>query len=284
VPPLNPRRARLAARLREVRAAAFPSGNAFAAAIGWVQSRVSKLETGSQLPTEEDIRAWVATAGADNPVAEELLALLSDARVEYVNARDVQRSGGLADRQAHLGSLEAQATHLREYQPALIPGLVQTADYARELLHLPGGPAASGASEADVETMVAERIKRQNVLYQRGKTIQLVIGEAALRSPPGSLSTLAGQLDRLVAVTGLSTVELAILPLHAPMPALPMSGFAIHDDRFVLIETLTGEQRLDEPSEVAVYRTGFEHLISAAAHGPEALAIIRRAGQTPPTG
>jgi len=281
---MNPRRARLAARLREVRAAAFPSGNAFAAAVGWVQSRVSKLETGAQLPTEEDIRAWVTTTGAGDAVADELLALLSEARVEYVNARDVQRRGGLAERQAQLGSLEAQATRLAEYQPTLIPGLVQTAEYARELLHLPGGPEASGASEADIEVMVAERIKRQNVLYQRGKTIQLVIGEAALYSSPRSSDALRGQLDRLVAVAGLSTVELTILPLHAPMPALPMAGFAIHDDRFVLVETLTAEQRLDEPDEVAVYRTVFEHLIAAAAHGDDALAVIRTAADTPRSG
>jgi len=98
---------------------------------------------------------------------------------------------------------------------------------------------------------------------------------------PGSEETLRGQLDRLVAVAGLSTVELAILPLRAPMPALPMAGFAIHDDRFVLVETLTAEQRLDEPGEVAVYRTVFEHLLSAAAHGDEALAIIRTVADTP---
>ncbi|MGQ0773017.1 MAG: helix-turn-helix domain-containing protein [Pseudonocardiales bacterium] len=57
---LNPHRVRLAARLRELRTATGLSGNRFAAHIGWDQSRVSKLETGAQLPTDEDLRTWVA--------------------------------------------------------------------------------------------------------------------------------------------------------------------------------------------------------------------------------
>jgi hypothetical protein len=276
---MNPRRARLAARLRAVRATAFRSGNAFAGEVGWVQSRVSKIETGAQLPTEDDIRVWVRATRANPDVEAELLQLLADARVEYVNVRDVQRGGGLANRQASLATLESQARRIAEYQPALVPGLVQTAAYARELLALPGGPLSHGASEADVDALVAERVRRQDILYQPGKRIQLVIGEAALHSPPGSPDTLRGQLDRLLTVAGLATVELGVLPLSAPMPALPMSGFKIHDDAFVLVETLTGEQRLDQPDEVAVYEQAFDRLLTAAAVGEQAAQLIRRVSE-----
>lgn len=275
-PPMNPRRARLATRLRVVRAAKFRSGNAFARELGWVQSRVSKLETGAQLPTEDDIRAWTRATQAGPEVETELLQLLADARVEYVNARDVLISDGLANRQASLAALEAQASQIAEYQPAMIPGLVQTATYARELLALPGGPTSHGASQADVDALVAERIKRQGVLYQPGKRVRLVIGEGALHSPPGSHDTLRGQLDRLVALTGLATLDLRVLPLAAPMPAMPMSGFAIHDTACVLIETLTGEQRLDQPDEVGVYAQAFDRLSSAALVGAQAANLIRQ--------
>ena len=61
------------------------------------------------------------------------------------------------------------------------------------------------------------------------------------------------------------------------MPALPMAGFAPHDDDFVLVETLIAEQRLDEPGEVAVYRQAVERLLAAAARGDEAVAPIRAA-------
>ncbi len=285
-PPMNPRRARLAARLRAVRAAAFRSGNAFAHQVGWIQSRVSKIETGVQLPTEDDIRVWVGATGAGPGVEAELLGLLADARVEYVNARDVQRGGGLAGRQASEATIEAQATRVCEYQPAVIPGLVQTAAYARSLLALPGGPASHGASQADVDALVAERVRRQDVLYQPGRRIQLVVGEAALHSPPGpgSAEALRGQLDRLVTVAGLATVELGVLPLAAPMPAMPMSGFAVLDDAVVLVETLTGEQRLDEPDEVAVYTQAFDRLLAAALVGEHAADLIRRTATGMATG
>lgn len=98
------RRARLAARLRAVRTASSPSGSDFARRLGWQQSRVSKLETGSQLPSEDDIRAWVAAAGADADTEVDLLDMLSAARVEYVAWRDTfRRSGGCGQADADRG-------------------------------------------------------------------------------------------------------------------------------------------------------------------------------------
>ena len=277
MPGLNPRQARLAARLRSLRAGAFGSGLAFARAVGWQQSRVSKLETGAQLPTETDITTWVTAANASRDVEAELLELLALARVEYVNARDVQRSGGLSARQAALGALETQALRIADWQPAIIPGLVQTADYARELLALPGGPASHGASDDDIEAMVGERIRRQDILYQSRRSVQLVIGEGALNSPPGAPATLRGQLDRLLALGGLAAVDLRVLPHGVPMPVLPPPAFTLHDEAFVLVETLTAEQRLDEPDEVAVYARAFQLLHDAAVSGDAAAALIRAA-------
>jgi len=134
----------------------------------------------------------------------------------------------------------------------------------------------AGASEDEVEALVSARIRRQEILYQPGKQIQLVIGEAALHDPPGSIETLVGQLDRLVAVAGLASVDLAVLPVGTRMPVLPLSSFAAHDQRVVFVETMTGEQRLDQPDEVAVYVMAFELLRNAAATGPAAVALIQR--------
>lgn len=274
---MNPRRLRLASRLREIRAAHHRSGLAFSQAIGWVQSRVSKLETGNQLPSEADIHAWVAACGEGDEVAEELLALLADVRVEYVNARDVQRSGGLAARQAELGAIEQRTSRIDYWQPGVVPGIVQTPDYMRDVLALPGGPATSGTSEDEIETIIAERVRRQNILYQRDKQITVIVGEAAFYAPPGSPATLRAQLDRLVTVAGLSTLVLAVLPLRARMRALPMGGYTIHDDEFVLIETLTAEMRVEEPDEVKTYRECFDHLLAGSATGPDAIDLIRTA-------
>ncbi|MPZ67487.1 MAG: helix-turn-helix domain-containing protein [Pseudonocardiaceae bacterium] len=285
---LNPQRVRLAARLRALRTAAFPSGNQFAYHIGWGQSKVSKLETGAQRPTEDDVRQWVHATGNGADVEAELLAMAAAARFEYATVRDaVRQGGGIAAWQAQIAALESATTHIAEHQPVMLPGIVQTAAYTRELLALHGGPLTAGASEDEVEALVAGRIRRQEILYQPGRSIQLVIGEAALHDPPGSVETLVGQLDRLVAVAGLASVDLAVLRLGTRMPVLPLSSFTAHDKRVVFVETMTGEQRLDEPDEVAVYVKAFDLLRAAAATGSDAVALIQQVaaqlrGCTPP--
>ena len=270
---LSPRRARLAARLKAIRAGVAPSGSEFARIIGWGQPRLSKLETGKQLPTESDIQAWVAAAGACESVAAELLGLLAAARIEYVTHRDESRiEGGLTKVSDAQAVLEARATHIAEWQPAMVPGLVQTAAYARELFE--GRPTLTDPGDVDPDAMVTARVRRQDVLYQPGRRIELIVGEAALCSTPGTIGTLLGQLDRLVSVIDLPTVELGIVPFPL-MPVMPLSSFYMHDD-VVYIETLTAEQQLAEPDEVAVYVKAFGMLREAAVTGPNAVALIQR--------
>jgi hypothetical protein len=275
VTPPIPQRARLAARLKELRAGEFRSGNQFAAHIGWPQPRVSKIETGAQRPSAQDISAWVNAVGAGPEVEAELLAMLAATRFSYVTHRE-NVDGGLAASLAFFAALEAQAAQIAEFQPAFIPGIVQTAAYARELLALHGGPVTSGASAADVETLIATRIKRQQILYQPDKRIDIVIGETALHDPPGTIETLAGQLDRLVAVSGLPAVHLAVLRTGTPMPILPLGSFVVHDDRHAFVETMTGEQQMDDPGQVAEYRKAFELLRAASLTGPDVVALVQR--------
>lgn len=271
---VNPYRLRLARRLRTLRAASGLSGNAFAARIGWVQSRVSKLETGVQLPTDDDLRVWAAESGAEPGALAELQELLTSARVEYATWRDTTRRHEEALIAQHGGLLPTKARpgHIAEYQPTMIPWILQTAAYARELLGLPGGPAFAGATTAEVEALVGRRIRRQNVLYEPQLLIEIVVGEAALRAAPGTDDTMTGQLDRLLTVAELASVDLRIVPLRT-MPIMPVPGFAIEDE-VVYAEGLSGEQVLREPDETVVYRNAFEHLKEAAISGAEARHLV----------
>ncbi len=281
--PITPQRALLARRLRELRAAAFPSGSALARRLqadypddSWHQTRVSKLERGLQRPTERDITQWVTATSASSHELDALLELLAAARVEYATFGQLyRRAGSPAADQARTTVTDAETTRIAGYQPSMIPGLLQTAAYARELLSLPCGPSAAGASADDIAAIVGERIRRQDVLYQPGKKIQLVVGEAALHTRFGALQTLLGQLDRLVAVIGLASVELGVVPFTTPLPVFPLTGFALYDD-FVLIENITGQQRLETADQVALYERFFDQLRDAAATGPQAAALIQR--------
>lgn len=270
---VSPERARLGARLRELRATTFRSGAAMARHLGWQQTRVNKLEHGYQLPSPADLDAWVAAVVAGPHVRVELGDLLTNARIQYSSWAEVYRCGGIADRQAEIGAAEAGAALLRGYQPSLIPGIVQTVAYARELLTISGGPILTGATPERIEALIAQRVKRQELLYQPGRQVQIVLGEAALTVHFGAVDTLLGQLDRLVTLAGLSSLDLRVLPRAVASPVMPLSGFWF-DENAVYIEMLTGEQQLTGPDDIAVYATAFELLHSAALAGQDAMALI----------
>jgi transcriptional regulator with XRE-family HTH domain len=271
----------LAAQLRALREDAGLTGTSLAQQVGWGQSKVSKIETGRQLPTEDDIRQWARVVSAPTAKVEELLASLERAKVEFATWREQYRAAGSgADKQADIRALEARATRIGEFQPAFIPGLLQTAQYARELLLAWAVDAAQGAfgiNEAGVDRLVAARMQRQQLLYEPGKQVQLVILEAALYSRVCSPEALAGQLDRLIAVTSLPNVEFGIIPFTASLPVFPICSFMIFDTELVTVESLTGEQQVNEPDQIALYDRFFALLRDSAARGQSAVALIHRA-------
>ncbi len=272
-------RRRLAERLRTLRQETGLTGVQLAERLGWAQPKVSKIETGKQMPSEEDVRAWVRSLGCSDAALTDLLALLGGTKAEYAGfRRQYWAAGGAAAKQRDLLTLEGQAARIAEFQPAIIPGLLQTAEYARELLELPCGPALHGASQSDIAEMVAVRMDRQRILYSPGKRIQVVLLEAALYSRVCSPGTLLGQLDRLSAILGLPSLSLGIIPFTAQIPVFPLSGFSIYEQQLVVVETITGEEQLSEPWEVQTYDRLFDSLGPAAVFGAECAAIIRRAG------
>ena len=157
----------------------------------------------------------------------------------------------------------------------MVPGLVQTPAYAREALSLPAGPRLLGATPEQIEEKIAAQDRRQQVLYEPGKQIRLVIGEAALHTRFGSADVLAGQRDRLVTVSGLATVEIRVLPFAAPSPVLPLAGFVLADDESAWVETIAGDSQVQDPSEIALYVAAFAAIWRAAVHVTEVVAMTR---------
>jgi hypothetical protein len=129
-----------------------------------------------------------------------------------------RRHGSALADQAVTIARDAETSRIAEFQPSMIPSLVQTAAYAREVLSLPCGPSSWGISADEIEKLVGERVRRQGVLYEPGKSIQLMMGEAAIHVRFGPRETMIGQLDRLATVAGLAGMELAVVPFSAPFP------------------------------------------------------------------
>lgn len=262
---------RLADRLRALREAAGLSGAALAETLGgtWRQPKVSKIERQKQMPTEDEVRAWAEATGGD---PAELLALLDAAEA----AKTEYRSTTAAKLQAEILALESQATRIGEFQPSMMSGLVQTAEYANEVLHIPSGPAAFGKTEDDIQEMIAVRLQRQSALYDPAKRVQIVMLESALRVRLCSDTTLAGQLDRLLAVMGLPSVELTIVPTEARLPVFPM-GFRVYDNDLIIVESLSDETRIEDADNVATYVKLFDLLREAGVTGEAAASLTRRA-------
>jgi len=265
-------RVSLGARLRELRTEAHLTGVALAARLDWQSSKVSKLEHGKQTPTPGDLAAWASAVGQPG-AAGELQARLRGMETSYRSWRR-QLAGGLRARQ-DVSLAETRRTEtIRGFEGVRVPGIFQTAEYARHLLTL---NADFYQSPRDIEEAVRSRMRRQEALYEPGHKFRFVVWEAALHTMVCPPRIMAAQLDRLMGLAGLDTIELGIIPLGAPMRRTPAHGFWIYDERLVTVEMINAELWLEDTADVALYVRAWEWLNEVALYGPLATRLISRA-------
>jgi transcriptional regulator with XRE-family HTH domain len=263
----------LGAHLRQLRRDADMTGRELAAACGWLPSKVSKIENGKQTPSPADIRIWAEATG--HPGAE--AALRAELAMLESFFRDWRRQlkAGMRFRQAESLGLEADTRHLRVWEPNYIPGLLQTAEYAR--FRLAQGAQLHNAPD-DIDAAVAIRMNRQQVLNLPTKRFDFVIAEGALRDGNAApAEVMADQLDRLMVTTTHATVNIGIVPAGTLWPFHADNGFWMYDADAVIIETLTAELRLTHVDEIAVYSRVHAALAEAAVYGTAARVRIAAA-------
>ena len=267
-------RARLGAELRRVRALAGLSGRHLAQATGISQPTISRIERGESVPSLREVAAWADATGVGTERREIILGMAERAVNEVTTLR-ARTSDGLAAVQEDVRSLEATARTLRNFQPGIIPGLLQTAQYAHQILSLADGGA-------DVGPAVEARLARREILYKPDRSFEFLLTEGALRYRPGPREVLTAQLDHLAALVPLKTISFGVIPADAEMHAIPRSGFVIYEDRiddqlpFVYVETAHASLYVNDPPDVEVYRSQLAALRESAVYGPEALEIVRR--------
>ncbi|MEN2423439.1 helix-turn-helix transcriptional regulator [Streptomyces rimosus] len=265
-------RATLGARLRELRTEGGMNGKDFAAWLGWQPSKISRLELGKQTPSHADLRAWADAAGRPDAVAE-LTGRLNGLATYYRTWRR-QLAGGHRARQELAIAETARTRITRGLEVACIPGLFQTAEYAR---HVFTANAEFRQSPRDTEAAVRKRMQRQDALYEPGRTFRFLVWEGALRTLVCPRGVMAAQLDRLIARIGLDTVELGIIPFTARLRRTPSHGFWIYDTRLVIVETINAEMWLDDADSLALYARAWDWLAEAAVYGHRAHRLIARA-------
>jgi transcriptional regulator with XRE-family HTH domain len=275
VAPTQRARAALTEALRTARRSGGLTGSTLAERLGpgWAQPKISKIESGRQFPTEEETVAWAKATGADPNV---LLALHARAGHEYAVFRDAFRTEGGPDRhQEAYAAAEQAASLVFGFQPNIVHGLLQTPEYARHLLSLPGGPADHGATQDEIDRMVAARMRRTAVLYEPGRTVTVLIGEAALHNVVGSPAVMRDQLAHITRLaTTLTHATIGIVPFER-FPVLVQHGWD-QRDQIISLETTAGDLEIADPTEVAQYARWADVLRSAAIVRDDAADLCRQ--------
>lgn len=256
------RRRRLAAALRGARATFGLSREEVADQMEWSVSKVYRLEHGRSAASWRDIRDLCELYGITSPDKEGLMQL----------ARDSRQRGWWAEYQdvfpSNFPGFEAEASSVRSYEAELVPGLLQTEDYARAVIRalLPTAPAE------EVERRVAARMARQQEIERGGPPeLSYVLSETVLaRCRAAGRDIASGQLRALLAAIERPHVTVRVLPhaagLHAAMDgAFVMLGFPDPVDHDVAyVEGLMGSIFVESVDGVARYRLAWERLCETA--------------------
>jgi transcriptional regulator with XRE-family HTH domain len=275
-PPLNRALGALGQRLRATREASGLTGADLASQLGagWRQPKVSKIETGRQLITIEELHAWASATEAD---PTPLLAMREKAAAEYSSHQErLAEEGGVIPIHDELTALVRSCTYLAEYQPVLVPGFLQTADYIREKALGNEEFLAEGLPADQVGHLVAAKLRRGAILYEPGREFVHIVGEAALhmRFGPMTTATLRGQLHHLAQMVTLPGHTFAVVPFRVGSPVEPF-GFALYDHDLVRVETSNGVVQISDPDAVARHVRRVERLLEVALIGPDAAQFCR---------
>ncbi len=270
------RRMLVGSRLRQLRAEQGISREQAGEAIRASEWKIHRLENGQVSFKERDIVDLLRLYGVTDP--DEVAALLTMAREANEPGWWQHYSDVLPQWFRAYVDLESTTTLIRTYQSQLVPGLLQTEDYARAVI---GG--ALGESPEEAERRVALRVARQMLLTRPGAPgLWAVVDEAVLRRPVGGPKVMRAQLERLIEATKLSNVTLQVLPFDAGVHQAMASSFTIL--RFpdpglpdvVYLEHLTNALYLDKHEDVAQYLHVMTSICIDAADPDKTVDILNR--------
>ena len=263
-------------RLRDIRKDARLSARQLAVLTGWHFTKISKIEHGRAMPSRADVETWCFHCGAERQIPD-LTATVRSIEHLYAELRRLMRTG-TAGYQQELLEQESSARHLRIFNPAIIPGSLQTPRYAAvrlaEFADMVGVPA-------DVEQTVAIRMQRANLLTTGDHLFHVIVTEHALHIALADSGVMEEQLGHLLEVSRLARLRLGVVPTHTRQ-YMPLCGFWIFDDNEVQIETYSAAIRITQPREIAMYAKVFDQYAKRATYGQRARDLIYRAIQDRP--
>ena len=268
------RRRRLATALRQLREERGLSCTDAGKAVGWSESKVSRIETGRvgiRQPDLERLLDLYEVTGDARP------ALLTLGRQATHRGWWHSYSDALpAYFESYVG-LEDGAKSLVTYQNQLVHGLMQTEEYAAAVLQA-GQPTATSD---EVERQLAARATRQALLTSSNPLLMwAILDESVLRRMVGGTAIMRKQLHRIHEIAGFPNVTMQVLPFDAGAHASMGTSFEllqfpeVGDTAIVYIEDLSTSQYLETPADIERYTLIFDHLRASALSPERSVAFI----------
>ena len=256
----------LSRTLRQLRQTAELSGEAAGKAAGFSQAKISRIEKGVNTPTPKDVATLAEVYRAPIDVRRRLAQLAEDMKA---GSRRVVLNRGGTEFQARLARIEEASEHVRTFGPTVVPGLLQTADYARAIF------SSGTLTPEEIDAGVADRMKRQELLGADGHRFTLLTTAGALSWCAGSAAVMAAQAERLAAPQP-PNVRVGVIPWGRPASVFPMHTWDMYDKRGVTVGLVSSIALFTSPQDVAAYNEMFEKLEEMAAFGDEARAEFAR--------
>lgn len=268
------RRRRLGVALRRLREASGMSLQAVAEELGWSASKVSRIESAKIAVTPADVHALLRVLDTPSDEVDTLVSLASEHRQpgwwrQYAEVLPPWFEGYL--------SLESEAARLLAYESEVVPGLLQTEQYAAEILR-----QSSYTQLPDEVARAAElrRARQVRLIDPDPLALDVVINESALRRMVAGPEVMGAQLTRLLDASQLPNIALRVLPFAAGAhPGIDGSFTVLEfsdpsNPRIVYLDRMTDSEYLDSLHDVAAYRHAHQQLCNFALSCGDSQKII----------
>lgn len=285
-------RRQIGRKLEALRKAAGITMEQAAEKLDRARATLHRIESGAETVRfrQADVQQMLALYGASKEDSELVLAMTAATREAKAWWHDYIGSG--LPRWFHLYvGLESAASTIRQYQAELVPGLLQTQDYAQHLFSMPSGSIDEEDPE-EQQRSIQLRIKRQALLTRFAPPqLSVIINEAVLRRPVGGSKIMSDQLRQIIKAAELPNVTVQILPFSSGLHAGAMSGaFSILDfprgrdgeevePTVTYLEAATGAIYLDKPHETSTYERIWSDIESKALDQTESRKMIKDAAE-----
>jgi transcriptional regulator with XRE-family HTH domain len=241
---------------------------------------ISNLESGERLPSAADLELLLDLYGKPDriPFMRELLSAARKAFTWWTAL-----SGAVPKWFDLFLGLESGAAELSTYETVLVPGLLQTREYAEAVMR-----SNPDLTAEQVEKLVDLRMGPQQILWRDEDPVRLwaVLDESVLHRRYGGAITMYGQLEHLLEMSERPRIDIQVLPYDAGASFAQQAGSFVvmtlppameNDPGLVYLELFTGGRYLETPAEVSAYRLALTHLQALAADQKRSGEIIKRA-------